>query len=143
MGGITRGLFSSERDDWETPQELFDSLDRKYGFTLDPCATDATAKCAKHYTAENDGLVKSWQGERVFVNPPYGRKIADWVAKCDAESDGALIVALLPARTDTRWFHDHINGKADIRFIRGRVRFERGGVAMENAAPFPSVLVRW
>lgn len=118
---------TAKRDDWETPQGLFDELDAVYRFTLDPCSTDANAKCAKHYTLQDDGLAKSWAGERVFVNPPYGRAIAPWVRKCAEESDGALVVALLPARTDTAWFHDYVYGKADIRFLRGRLRFELGG----------------
>lgn len=118
---------TAQRDDWETPRAMFAELDRQYGFTLDPCSTDANAKCAKHYTKEDDGLSKSWAGEVVFCNPPYGRAIAPWVRKCAEESERATVVALLPARTDTAWFHDYVYGKADVTFIRGRVRFELGG----------------
>ena len=118
---------TSKQDDWETPQELFDRLDAVYHFTLDPCSTDANAKCAKHYTAEDDGLSKSWEGEVVFCNPPYGRNIGAWVRKCSEESEHATIVMLMPARTDTSYFHDYIYGKADIEFLRGRLKFERGG----------------
>ena len=120
-------MFTSERDDWETPQALFDELDAAHHFTLDPCSTHANAKCAKHYTRDEDGLSKSWEGETVFCNPPYGREVAKWVRKCADESRHAKVVALLPARTDTAWFHDHVYGKAKVTFLRGRVKFERGG----------------
>lgn len=118
---------TSDRDDWETPQALYDALDAVYGFTLDPCATDANHKAPKWYTASQDGLARSWEGERVFCNPPYGRNIGAWVKKCAEESRRAFVVALIPARTDTAYFHDWIYGKADIEFIRGRLKFERGG----------------
>ena len=133
---------TSSRDDWETPKALFDALDAEHHFTLDPCSTDANAKCAKHYTKADDGLTQSWGGEVVFCNPPYGRDIRKWVAKCHSEADRAQVVALLPARTDTAWFHDHVYGKADVRFLRGRLKFELGGVALQSA-PFPSMIVRW
>lgn len=119
---------TSNRDDWETPQALFDKLDAVHRFTLDPCSTHANAKCAKHYTAAEDGLAQSWAGERVFCNPPYGRSIGEWVRKCHEESSRAYVVALLPARTDTRWFHEHIYGHARIEFLRGRLKFETNGV---------------
>lgn len=119
--------FKSERDDWETPQALFDSLDAIHHFTLDPCSTDENAKCAKHYTAADDGLSRSWEGETVFCNPPYGRNIAAWVRKCADESRHATVVMLIPVRTDTAYFHDYIYNKARIEFIRGRLKFERGG----------------
>ena len=118
---------TSDRDDWETPQALFEELDAVHRFTLDPCSTHANAKCAKHYTAEDDGLAQTWEGERVFCNPPYGRGIGEWVRKCWEESAHADVVLLIPARTDTAYFHDYILGKADITFLRGRLRFERGG----------------
>lgn len=136
---------TSEKDDWETPQELFDKLDAVYHFTLDPCSTHTNAKCEKHYTVEENGLAQSWEGESVFCNPPYGRQIGEWVRKCYEESRHAKIVMLIPARTDTAYFHDYIYGKARIRFLRGRLKFERGGVALQSA-PFPSMLVfygRW
>ena len=132
--------FTSDRDDWETPQALFDELDAVYHFTLDPCSTHANAKCAKHYTAEEDGLSKSWAGEVVFCNPPYGRNLKEWVRKCYEESKHATIVLLIPARTDTAYFHDYIYNKAALQFLRGRLKFERGGVAL-NSSPFPSMLV--
>lgn len=135
----------SKSNEWETPHELFNELDDEFCFTLDPCSTDLNAKCARHYTAEDDGLTKSWANERVFCNPPYGRDIAKWVKKChESVSDGGaeVVVALIPARTDTRYFHEHIYRKAEIRFIRGRVKFERWGVAGQST-PFPSMICIW
>lgn len=119
---------TSKQDDWETPQELFDRLDSAYHFTLDPCSTHENAKCSKHYTAAEDGLAQSWAGEVVFCNPPYGRQVGKWAKKCFDESAHATIVLLIPARTDTAYFHDYIYGKARIEFLRGRLKFERGGL---------------
>lgn len=127
--------FSSKTSEWGTPQGFYDELDKEFGFTLDPCATEANTKCARFYTKVDDGLSRSWEGERVFMNPPYGREIGKWVKK--ASEEGELAVCLLPARTDTRWFHDYILGKAEIRFLRGRLRFS-GSL---NSAPFPSMVV--
>ena len=118
---------TSDRDDWETPQSLFDELDAVHHFTLDPCATHENAKCDRHFTEEEDGLSQSWEGEIVFCNPPYGREIGKWVRKCSEESRHAKVVMLIPARTDTAYFHDYIYKKAKVDFIRGRLKFERGG----------------
>lgn len=128
--------FSSATDLWATPQKTFDELHAEFGFTLDPCSTHENAKCEKHYTKEYDGLAQNWAGERVFMNPPYGREIGAWVKKA-ATSGAEVCVCLLPARTDTRWFHEYIYGKAEIRFLRGRLKF---GDAKNNA-PFPSMVV--
>jgi phage N-6-adenine-methyltransferase len=134
---ITTGMMSSKTGEWETPQDFFDALDAQYHFTLDPCATHENAKCHRYFTREDDGLVQSWWGERVFMNPPYGREISRWVAKAHEESiQGALVVCLLPARTDTRWFHDYCT-KGRITFLRGRLKF--GG--SKDSAPFPSMVV--
>jgi site-specific DNA-methyltransferase (adenine-specific) len=133
-------LFSSATDLWETPQDFYDSLNREFSFTLDPCATDQNHKCEKYYTREQDGLKQSWAGERVFVNPPYGRMVSRWVRKCFDEvytGDCRLAVMLLAARTDTTWFHDYIYHKAEVRFIRGRLKFGDG----KERAPFPSMVV--
>lgn len=105
---ITRGLFSSNRDDWETPQALFDALDAEFGFTLDPCASAANAKCGQYYTEQDDGLRQPWGGV-VFVNPPYGRVIGKWVRKAYHEAqNGATVVMLIPSRTDTHYWHDYV-----------------------------------
>ena len=132
-------MFSSKTNEWGTPQTLFDELDREFHFTLDPCSTHENAKCRKHYTQEDDGLSQDWTGEVVFCNPPYGREIPKWVEK--AATSQATTVMLIPARTDTRYFHDWIYGKAEIRFLRGRVRFEREPGVPGDAAPFPSMIV--
>jgi len=137
MNKFAEVMFSSKTDNWATPQWLFDQLDAEFGFTLDVCADDQNAKCDTYFTRDQNGLLQPWHG-RVWCNPPYGRVIADWVAKAaEYAQGGGLAVMLLPARTDTRWFHDHIYGKAEIRFIKGRLRF---GDATENA-PFPSMIV--
>ena len=129
--------FSSRTDDWATPWELFDALNREFGFTLDPCSSHANAKCGKHFTVAEDGLVQDWSRDVVFMNPPYGREIARWMAKAFSSAQaGATVVCLVPARTDTRWWHSFaIHGK--VRFLRGRVRF--GGA--KSGAPFPSAVV--
>ena len=133
-------MFSSKTDLWSTPQDFYDNLNREFNFTLDPCATPENAKCEKFYTVREDGLMQDWQGETVFCNPPYGRAIKDWVKKCAAESKkpGTTVVMLIPARTDTSYFHDYIYKKAkEIRFVRGRLKFG----CSENSAPFPSMVV--
>jgi site-specific DNA-methyltransferase (adenine-specific) len=132
---INKGMMTSNTPEWSTPQDLFNELNEEFHFTLDPCATKENAKCPKFYTQEDDGLSKDWSGEVVFMNPPYGREIGKWVEKISIGGG----VALLPARTDTRWFHDYIYGKADIKFIKGRLKF--GG--SKNSAPFPSMIVRF
>lgn len=136
---INSGLFSSKTNEWATPLALFQELDKEFGFTLDPCATPQNAKCKKFYTLEDDGLKQNWGGHRVFCNPPYGREIGRWVEKCYREAQrGALVVALIPARTDTRYFHEFIWKKAkEIRFLRGRLHFNES----KQAAPFPSMIV--
>ena len=124
-----------KKDEWETPQDLFDRLNAKYHFTLDAAASNSNHKCPKYYTKDQDGLVQDWGNDTVYVNPPYGRVIADWVHKAyeTHQQYGNTIVMLLPARTDTCWFHDYIYGQADIKFIKGRLRFS----GSKCNAPFP------
>ena len=130
-------MFSRKTDMWETPQDFFNNLDDEFHFTLDVCATPENAKCMKYYTPEQDGLCQMWDGI-CWCNPPYGRQIGKWVKKAYCSTfNGTTTVMLLPARTDTRWFHDYINKKAEIRFIKGRLKF--GG--SNNNAPFPSMVV--
>jgi site-specific DNA-methyltransferase (adenine-specific) len=128
--------FQSKTPEWATPQAVFDKLNEEFHFTLDPCSTHENAKCSKHYTLEDDGLNQSWKGERVFMNPPYGRAIGGWIKKA-SECGAELVVCLIPARTDTRWFHDFIYGKAEVRFLKGRLKFGDG----KQSAPFPSMIV--
>ena len=138
-------LLSSQRDDWETPRALFEVLDAEFRFDLDPAASPTTAKCARWYgpgsPLAEDGLSAPWSG-RVFLNPPYGTRIARWVEAAHRWGhSGAceVVVALLPARTDTLWFHRHVLRAGEIRFIRGRLTFEGG----PYPAPFPSMIVIW
>lgn len=128
--------YSSKTVEWATPEGLFDELDGEFGFNLDPCATDENAKCRDYFTKEDDGLDQSWKNCRVFMNPPYGRVIGKWVEKMATERI-KVGVALLPARTDTIWFHKWIYGKAEIRFIKGRIKFGDG----KQSSPFPSMIV--
>lgn len=138
---MTAGMMSSNRDDWTTPRSLFSLLDGMFQFTLDPCSNEQNHLCDKYYTVEDDGLIRSWKGERVFMNPPYGADIGYWCEKAKEESmgGGALIVGLVPARTDTKWWQDNIEGIADVIFIRGRLKFGDG----TKPAPFPSAIVLW
>lgn len=121
--------------EWSTPQTLFDELNKEFGFTVDVAATADNAKCARYYDMEMDGLAQNWDNEVVWCNPPYGRVIGDWVKK--ASESQATTVLLIPSRTDVRWFHDYVYGKAEVRFIRGRLKF--GGCKV--AAPFPNMVV--
>jgi phage N-6-adenine-methyltransferase len=131
-------MFSSATDLWSTPPNLFDKLDQEFGFCLDVCASADNAKCRFHYTVEDDGLKQSWaMPNAVWMNPPYGRGIGAWVKKAyETGQKGTVVVCLLPARTDTAWWHDYCM-KGEIRFIRGRLKF--GG--HKNSAPFPSAIV--
>lgn len=133
---INQGMFTSTTDMWETPQWFFDELNNEFNFNLDACAIQENAKCNNFYSPEQNGLNQPWTGT-VWCNPPYGRKISEWVKKAhDSAGNGNTVVMLLPARTDTAWFHDYIYGVAEIRFVRGRLRF--GG--SKNGAPFPSMI---
>ena len=134
-----QACLSSKTDNWATPQDFFDKLNEEFHFTLDPCANEENHKCDLFYTKEQDGLTKDWGGHVVFCNPPYGKEIADWVRYSYEQSQkpNTTVVMLIPARTDTRYFHDYIYGKAEIRFIKGRLKF---GDAT-TAAPFPSMVV--
>ena len=133
-------MFSSATDNWSTPQDFFDKLNDEFHFTLDVCADENNHKCEHYYTKEIDGLSRPWIGT-VWCNPPYGRKISEWVRRAYISSHigSTTVVMLLPTRTDTRWFHDYIYNKSntEIRFIKGRLKF--GGC--KNSAPFPSMVV--
>lgn len=134
------GMMSSNHNDWETPQDLFDKLDSEFHFTLDPCATKENAKCKKFFTIKENGLFQLWSDEVVFMNPPYGREIAKWIQKAYEESFMATVVCLIPARTDTKYWHKYIFNKADeIRFLEGRLYFSRNG--KRGPSPFPSAVI--
>lgn len=143
-------MFSNINNAWCTPQKFFDKINKEFNFTLDPCATEKSAKCKNFYTAIDDGLKQDWGGQCVFVNPPYGRQIGLWVKKCYEESlkPNTTVVLLIPSRTDTRYFHDYILPYAEIRFIKGRLTFvdldsekyKLGRFNEMTPAPFPSLL---
>lgn len=128
--------FSSATDLHSTPQDFFDKLNAEFGFTLDVCATPENAKCDRYFTKVDNGLRQNWHGI-VWMNPPYGREIRQWVQKAhDAAQAGAVVVCLVPARTDTYWWHDYII-KHEVRFVKGRLKFGNA----KNSAPFPSAVV--
>lgn len=134
-------LFAHNTDDWKTPQDLFDVLDEEFHFGIDVCASAENRKCLNFFDKNDDGLRQNWGGYgTIWCNPPYGNVISWWVRKAVEEaSKGHTTVMLIPARTDTRWFHDYVYKKpnVEIRFIKGRLKF--GGA--KNSAPFPSMIV--
>jgi len=147
---VDKALFSSDSTEWETPDELFNELDKEFNFNLDPAATSGNAKTDHFYDIKSDGLTKPWfihrfleltpEKGRVFCNPPYGRNVGEWVKKATEEVENGnaeLVVMLLAARTDTKWFHRYIYNKVEIRFIEGRVKFK----GTKYPAPFPSMIV--
>ena len=130
-------MFSSKTDQWSTPQDFYDKLNAEFHFTLDVAADDTNHKCDRYYTTAQDGLQQSWDGV-VWCNPPYCRQTGKWVKKAYEESiKGATVVMLLPCRPDVAYFHDYVLPYAEIRYIRGRLKF--GG--SKNSAPFPSMVV--
>jgi len=139
MGKLTKNRFASSTTERETPQWLFDKLNEEFEFTLDPCATSENTKCEKFYTSEQDGLKQSWSNEVVYVNPPYGREVPKWLKKGIRECDNdTTSVFLIPARTNTHWFHELVIEQAhELRFIRGRPKFGD----MKYGLPFPLVIV--
>jgi len=130
-------LFSSKNEEWETPQDLFNELNKEFNFTVDVASSNNNYKLKKYYTVKEDGLLQDWANEIVWCNPPYGRKIENWVKK--ASESKAMVVMLIPVRTDTKWFHKYIYEKknVEIRFIKGRLKFGNS----KNSAPFPSMIV--
>lgn len=133
---INSGLFTSQTDLWATPQDFFDRLNEEFGFELDVCAIAENAKCEKYYSPGIDGLKQEWKGV-CWMNPPYGRSIGEWGKKAYQSSlTGATVVCLIPARTDTRWWHDYCM-KGEIRFVKGRLKFSNS----QNSVPFPSAVV--
>lgn len=135
---LNDSLFSSKKDDWNTPQNLFDRLNEEYSFNLDPCCFKETAKCKDYFTPLEDGLKQDWFGN-VFMNPPYGRDIKHWVkkAKDESEKNNCVVVCLLPARTDTRWWHEYCMKSSEIKLCNKRLSFE----GSTNKATFPTAIV--
>lgn len=138
MSTLTKVMFSSDDLTWATPKQWYDYLNLEFKFTLDPCATHENAKCSRFFTSNDDGLLQSWQEERVFMNPPYGREIVKWMKKAyeSARDCGALVVCLVPARVETEWWHRYA-AKGEVRFPIGRLRFSES----TNCAPFPVAII--
>lgn len=144
---VDKALFSSECDEWGTPRPLYNLLNKMFGpFDLDPCTSkDNPLGTPRFYTKEDDGLKQTWglgdhdNPTRVYMNPPYGRNVEEWLHKADLSAlyGRAVVVCLLPSRTDTQWWHNHVMSADSIYFIRGRLTFE----GAKNTAPFPSVVV--
>lgn len=124
MSQMSRVLFSSASEHWETPKDLYAALDEEFNFDLDPCSLHS----------ETDGLSLSWDRRRVYCNPPYGPKIGAWLAKA---REAEISVFLLPSRTDTKWWHEYAMKADEIRFLKGRLKFN----GSKTGAPFPSVLL--
>ena len=139
MGKINSGVMSSLTPEWGTPQDFFDELDKEFNFTVDVCADWWNAKVDNYFTIEDDGLSQKWDGV-VWMNPPYGREIKLWMQKAVEEwKDGATVVCLVPARTDTAWWHDYAM-QGNIRFLRGRLKFVAFD-GVKSSAPFPSAVI--
>lgn len=138
MSRDLQALFQTNSDEWSTPDEFYKKLNNEFNFTLDPCASEENHKCDKYFTIAENGLDQSWGGQCVFCNPPYSN-IKEWVEKCyrEAQADNTVVVLLIPSRTDTRYFHDFILNRAEIRFVKGRLKFGDS----KNSAPFPSMVV--
>ncbi|MGR5962913.1 DNA N-6-adenine-methyltransferase [Bacillus paranthracis] len=129
-------ISANKTDLWATPQYFFDELHKEFDFELDVCALEDNAKCEKYFTPEMDGLKQEWNGT-CWMNPPYGRGIGKWVKKAyESSLTGSTVVCLLPARTDTRWWHDYCM-KGEIRLVKGRLKFGES----KNNAPFPNAVV--
>lgn len=133
----TETLFSSKKDDWETPDALYQELDNEFHFDLDACASAENHKCENYYTIDDNGLLKNWGGHTVWCNPPYSN-VRDWIRKCyyEGHKPNTTVVCLVFSRTDTKWWWNYVQNKAEVRFVKGRIKF--GGIAN---APFPSALV--
>lgn len=130
--------FMSENPAWQTPPEIFEPLHRIFRFTIDVAATPENALLPRFYTPEQDGLRQDWSGERVWCNPPYGRGMERWVEKL-ASGEAEFACGFIPARTDTKWFHRYVIGRAEVHLVKGRVKF----VGAKSCAPFPSMLCLW
>ena len=133
-------MFSSKSNEWATPQSFFDKLNEMYGpFTLDAAASDKNYKVDTYLTVDDDALSADWSGNTVFLNPPYGRGLKEWIRKSyqEGQKQDTTVVMLIPARTDTKYWHDYVMKADEIRFVRGRIKFGDE----TNSAPFPSAVV--
>jgi len=136
---IQKAMISSNTNEWETPVAFFNKLNKEFGFTLDPCSTNENAKCKKHFTIKDNGLLQNWNNDIIFMNPPYGGQTGRWIQKAYNESlKGAVVVCLIVSATDRSYWHEFIFPFAsEIRWIRGRLRFKGG----ETTAPFANAII--
>tara|TARA_R100001510_G_C7639416_1_gene197125 strand:+ start:608 stop:1090 length:483 start_codon:yes stop_codon:yes gene_type:complete len=137
---VQKTMFSSNSNEWSTPQNFYDKLNNSFGpFTLDPCSDGQNNKTDNYFTQEQDGLSQDWSGNKVFMNPPYGRSIKDWLRKAymEGQKPNTTVVCLIPARTDTKYWHDYVMKAQAIYFVKGRLKFGDSN----NSAPFPSAVV--
>lgn len=135
---LTSGLFTSRTEEWETPQYVFAILNKEFNFQVDVCATSENAKCKVYFDKQANGLEQEWSPFRCWMNPPYGKNISLWMKKAYQESQrGAMVVCLVPSRTDTRWWHDWAMKAGEVRLIAGRLSFGNS----EQSAPFPSSII--
>lgn len=131
-------------DDWRTPRDFFEKLHREFGFVLDAAASPQNAMLPRYWTREDNALAQDWVGVggAVWCNPPYGRDVLDWLAKAfHAAQGGSTVVMLIFARTDTRWWHEYAMRAAEIRLVRGRLRFEKPDGTRGAPAPVPSAVL--
>lgn len=136
---MDKSLFSSEKDTWETPPDLFKWLDNQFKFGTDVCADATNHKCVNYYSINTNGLMQQWSGS-CWMNPPYGKDIGLWIDKAaKSHDDGATVVALVPARTDTNWWFKAMKTASEVWFLQGRLKF----VGAPTSAPFPSALIIW
>lgn len=136
-------MFSSKIQNWRTPQALYDKLNANFMFDLDVAADDKNTKCHRYLDEKLNSLAQKWHeiGRVCWMNPPYGRGIGKWIEKAWYESTmGCTVVCLIPARTDTLYWHNYVMKSSEVRFIKGRVKFELPGVKTDPA-PFPSAIV--
>lgn len=140
-GEINVGVMSSDNHRWGTPQALYDELDAEFNFTLDACADSTNYKHSNYFSEQDDALNQSWCG-RVFMNPPYGKQISKFIAKAyqESQNNADVVVCLIPSRTDTIYWHEYVM-KGEIRFLKGRLKFEDENRRSKQGAPFPSAIV--
>ena len=136
-------MFSSNSIEWGTPKDFYSSLNDRFQFTLDAAATKENAKCSQFFSIEDDSLTKNWEGNIVFLNPPYGRQIGMWVEKAfvEGQKENTIVVMVLPARVDTKYYHEFCMRAKEVHFVKGRLKFENESLKKGVPAPFPSMVV--
>jgi len=138
---MLKTLFSNKKTDWETPINLFNELNKRYNFTLDVCANENNFKVINYINEEKNGLLQDWNNNICWMNPPYGKEIGKWVEKAlfESKKENCTVVSLLPARTDTKWFHNYILNQSNVEiiFMKGRLKFGDS----KNSAYFSSMVV--